>query len=268
MKKAFLSIILAGLLIVSVGIFTGCAAKNALQDLYGVSEFGKNDGEIISEIQKYVAENGADGQKFTYTYGDAVFTFAASVTDGNTSVAIESLKVAGKSVTESPIPLGANDVHQLVQADGIFVFDSYLCRDGNVLDSQTVGGEDGASYAGQDYNRPVYWYGRGENGALTYTMKPYKFADFTAMQSPRDLMYVTGYDEIYSETGTVVPEKDGVRLEPTQTLTVGEAYRDTLESRFAELIAGGDITSLGFPDVTTLDDLIAYNAEHYELFVR
>lgn len=171
---------------------------------------------------------------------------------------------------KNSVPMISNSMWDFYQAEDVLVYanvnrsgdgDIYLLCAGEVCDLSNP--PDKGFFGLPDYqlyNDSIFFYGADENG-ITYERRPRKYV-FT-QTAYFDLMYCTGYDELYSEKGYVTIANGQIQYTPTETQTV-EGNID-LEGLFESYKNTGYNQGTTYrPRFETLEEMLAYNKEHYE----
>lgn len=167
------------------------------------------------------------------------------------------------------VPMMANSMWDFYQTDDMLIYtnisqsgygDIYLLCAGEVWDLSNPPDKGFFSLPDyQLYNDSIFFYGADENG-ITYERRPRKYV-FT-QTAYFDLMYCTGYDELYSEKGYVTIANGQVQYTPTETQTVEgnidleglfESYKNTSYNQ----------GTMYRPRFETLEEMLTYNKEHY-----
>ena len=110
------------------------------------------------------------------------------------------------------------------------------------------------------YNDPIVWFGVDEDGRLTYTRTPRKYAFDQSLDL--ELRYCTGRDEFAREEGIVTFDGAKIAYVPERTYTAGEVF--DLDDLFADWRRNLGSFDEELKEYATLDELISYNRELYE----
>lgn len=170
---------------------------------------------------------------------------------------------------ENSVPMISNSMWDFYQVEDVLVYtnvnrsgdgDIFLLFSGKIWDLSNPPNKGFFSLPDyQLYNDSIFFYGADENG-ITYERRPRKYV-FT-QTAYFDLMYCTGYDELYSEKGYVTIANGQIQYTPTETQTVEgnidleglfESYKNT----------GYNQGTMYRPRFETLEEMLIYNQEHY-----
>ena len=117
------------------------------------------------------------------------------------------------------------------------------------------------------YNLPVYQFYKRGDGLLCYTRRSYKALKSQDIVS--QLQYIVAEDEIGMEEGFATVQNGELLFHPERTYTIPELYdleklfSDWLE--YASSLSDEELESYGiFSKVKSLEELLQYNAAHYE----
>lgn len=168
------------------------------------------------------------------------------------------------------VPMMANSMWDFYQSEDVLVYanvnrsgdgDIYLLCAGEIWDLSNPPDKGFFSLPDyQLYNDSIFFYGADENG-ITYERRPRKYV-FT-QTAYFDLMYCTGYDELYSEEGYVTIENGEIKYNPTKTQTVRGNI--DLEGLFEGYYSTGYNQGTPYrPRFEKLEEMLSYNKEHYE----
>lgn len=245
--------------------------------------------EVFIDITSEIAETPENdfGHGVLFVFGNAAVTISI---EENARYAtgedfrpfhcyIESVKFGDAFLAvNDTTPILSNRFIDFYQSDDMLIYfqgtagfdDTYLLAEGEVYDISNSRSNDP-----DDYNVSVYTYGTDDEGNITYQWQPRKYV--FDQEYVFDLQHCTGYDELFMEEGYVTLEEGALVYTPTATYTVGEEW--DLEEKFENLLnyvewadtqgdRDIDITDFGYPHnyppCDTLDELLAYNKEHYE----
>ncbi len=117
------------------------------------------------------------------------------------------------------------------------------------------------------YNESVFGYSIDDNGDLVYVREPQKYTFDQRISN--EITYCVGLDEFAREEGYVTFENGVIVHNPTSTYTVSEvmnvyecfAIWHSMYKNYSDEL----LQIAGIPRVSTLDELISYNKEHYEM---
>lgn len=105
------------------------------------------------------------------------------------------------------------------------------------------------------YNEPVIWFGVGDDGRLTYTRTPRKYAFDQSLDL--EIRYCVGRDEFAFEEGTVDFDGANVVYVPENRKSAGEVF--DLDKLFKDWRNGLGSNDEELKAYATLDELIAHN---------
>lgn len=257
-----------------------------------------DDGSVVIDIQRPLQDSWAIffdviecicnkestlGDQFSLVFKNARLTIDVSETSGWPESGLFPLQCRISAVDfddahlelESKPLIISNEPWGFWQSDDMLIFRSgytpiHLLVDGQIKDISNP-----SSYTPDGYNFSIYSYEETDNGNITYTLQPRKYV--FDQEAVFDLQHCTGYNEPFREEGYVTWNGNDLVYTPTALYTVGEEW--DLESKFSFLLSYAeaantsitdrkiDITSFGapynYPPCETLDELLAYNKEHY-----
>lgn len=263
---------------------------NVLMATDGSVHFSVTDNGVI-DVQKFVEtidsmENNVDyvGKQTEFIFDDIIVTVQNMVSEYNPTenyFVIESISAYGKSfevdnsIYASEFSNGViedNAELKLLMTDEAFIYAktrSYLGYYLIISKDGIYEYENSAEiYADSEealnnptwYNESVYSYGMDENGKLSYTREPRKYA-FDQMLF-NDVMYCVALDEFAREEGYITFKNGELIYTPEERYTVSETVN--LEESFKAWLDYSEKTNEQLKGISTLEELIEYNINLYE----